>query len=78
MKSATISFAVISLVWIGLASYVAMVPRKVGTVPCAAKVERSTPVSCLRTARVKRGVLRTVINATGALKPREAVEVGAS
>jgi HlyD family secretion protein len=77
MKCATISFAVISLVWIGLASYVAMAARKPCPDPCAAKVERATPVPGLRTVRVKRRDRMTMISATGTMKPQEAVEVGA-
>ena len=51
MKCAVISFVAISIVWIGLAAYVATARRKPCPTPWTVKVERAAPVPNLRTVR---------------------------
>ncbi len=77
MKCTVISFVAISLLWVGLAFYVAGQRHAPRSGPSAVKIEPARLFPNFRTAKVKRGDLVTVVTATGTIKPQEAVEVGA-
>ena len=93
MRTAIASFLVVCAVWIGFLICGASMPSatgsksrgtqadatetETGSDQSGAQCEHSKRAHEFRTAKVKRGILRTWTTATGQVKPEESVEVGA-